>query len=272
MVSAIRILLLIGFLTVAASYAAAAKPGRETIRPDAGDIRYGEKRAELTGHDPSSDRLLDVYLPRTPKPQSGYPCVMYIHGGGFRAGDKRQRGSINSLGRKLLKDGIAVVSINYYLVRKYSKSKTRDRIREARCAAEDAELAMKWIADHADEYGIDPNRFAICGSSAGARTCFELAYIRSQDSLKIRAVIPLWGSTESPEKFRGGTPPALIIHGDKDKVCDISRAYAVKKRLDELKIPNRLIVMKGLGHSQIPVVSRKYMKDVLGFLRQCWEN
>ena len=285
MVTAIRMLLLIGFLTAVNLYAddtgkqpdgvknaAAAKRRREVIRPDALNVRYGEKRPELTVRDPASDRLLDVYLPKTPKPKTGYPCVMFIHGGGFKSGSKRSRGGINSVCVKMLEHGIAVVSINYYLVRKYAKSKTRDKFKEVRVAAEDAELAMKWIVDHADQYGFDLERFAVCGSSAGARTCFELAYVRSPKAPKIRAVIDLWGIMADPGMIRPGRAPALIIHGDRDRTCDISDAYAIKRRLDHLKIPNRMIVMKGRGHSQIGEVSKKYMKDIFEFLHRYWDN
>jgi len=266
-----RVLLLVGLLSAADLYAAgSAKRRREAVQPDALNVRYAPKRPELTVGDPASDRLLDVYLPQKPKPPNGYPCVMFIHGGGFKSGSKRSGGKLNSVCLKLLDDGIAVVSINYYLVRKYAKSKTRDKNKEVRIAAEDAELAMKWIADHAGEYGFDLERFAVCGGSAGARTCFELAYVRSSHPPKIRAVIDLWGMMVDPGKIRGGTPPALIVHGDRDKINDISRAYAIKRRLDQLKVPNRMIVMTGRGHSQYREVSRKYMPEVLAFLRRCW--
>ena len=271
MVATIRTWLLVMGIFTAAGLCA-AETVRGTIHPDAANVRYAEKRPELTVNDPASDRLLDVYLPKTPKPASGYPCVMFIHGGGFKSGSKRSGGRLNSVCLKLLDHGIAVVSINYYLVRKYSKSKTRDKYKEVRVAAEDAELAMKWIVDHADKYGFDLERFAVCGSSAGARTCFELAYVRSSHPPKIRAVIDLWGMMVDPGMIRAGTPPSLIIHGDKDKVNDISHAYAIKSRLDQLKIPNRMIVMEGRGHSQTGLVSKKYMKDIFEFLHRYWEN
>ena len=271
MVATIRTWLLVMGIFTAAGLCA-AETVRGTIHPDAANVRYAEKRPELTVNDPSSDRLLDVYLPRTEKPKQGYPCVMFIHGGGFVGGSKRSRGRLNSVCVKMLEHGIAVVSINYYLVRKYAGTKTRDRYKEVRVAAEDAELAMKWIADHADKYGFDLERFAVCGSSAGARTCFELAYVRPPTTPKIRAVIDLWGMMVDPGMIRAGTPPSLIIHGDKDKVNDISHAYAIKSRLDQLKIPNRMIVMEGRGHSQTGLVSKKYMKDIFEFLHRYWEN
>lgn len=249
----------------------AAKRKKRAVVPDAADIRYAEKRRELAADDPSSDRLLDVYLPRTGRPRTGFPCVMFIHGGGFRGGDKSSGGNLDPVCRGLLRHGIAVVSINYYLVRKYSGSRRRDRNKEVRIAAEDAELAMKWIAEHAAEYGLDTARFAVCGSSAGARTSMELGFVRHPKTPKIRAVIDLWGIMVDPGKIRRGSPPALIIHGDRDKICDISVAYAIKRRLDDLKIANRMIVMKGKGHSQSREVSRKYLDDVIGFLRTHWD-
>ena len=264
-----RILFLIVFLTAADLYGASPRRG-ESVRPAALNVRYAPKRPELTVHDPASDRLLDVYLPKTPKPQNGYPCVMFIHGGGFKSGSKRSGGKLNSVCLKLLDNGIAVVSINYYLVRKYAKSKKRDKNKEVRIAAEDAELAMRWIADHAEKYGFDLERFAVCGSSAGARTCFELAHVRTSKPPKICAVIDLWGMMVDPGKIRRGTAPTLIIHGDRDKINDISNAYAIKRQMDHLRIPNRMIVMEGRGHSQSREVAKKYMPDILAFLRKYW--
>ena len=95
MAAAVRILLVwVGFFAVAELCAAGAG-GREVVRPDAANVRYSKKRPELTVRDPACDRLLDVYLPKTPKPRSGYPCVMFIHGGGFRSGSKRSGGKLN---------------------------------------------------------------------------------------------------------------------------------------------------------------------------------
>lgn len=84
------------------------------------DLRYGEKRAELKVDDPEQDRLLDIYVPATDKPEAGYPVVMFIHGGGFSSGAKDMRPTIQPIFEKLLDHGYAVVSINYILGRKRS--------------------------------------------------------------------------------------------------------------------------------------------------------
>lgn len=86
MVAVVKMLLVVGLFSVVDLFAAetgkqhgeetssAAKPRREVLRPDAANVRYAPKRPELTVRDPASDRLLDVYLPRTPKPPPAIPA------------------------------------------------------------------------------------------------------------------------------------------------------------------------------------------------------
>lgn len=240
--------------------------------PSFADIRYADKRPELTADDPSSDRLLDIYLPKTEKPVAGYPCVMFIHGGGFSSGDKFERGRVNPVCEKLLEHGYAIISINYYLLRKHSASRTKDMAKATRMAVDDAELALKWIAENAQKYDLDLENFALCGGSAGSMTCLELAYVRRPSTPVIRCVIDLWGLMQTPGKIMASAPPMLLLHGDRDRLINISRAYAIKKRLDEVNVKNRLIVMQGKGHAQYREVSENYVGDILAFLRECMDK
>jgi acetyl esterase/lipase len=43
-------------------------------------------------------------------------------------------------------------------------------------------------------------------------------------------------------------PPTLIIHGDKDTLVPIQQAEIFLKKMDEAKVPNKLIVKPGAGH------------------------
>src|SRR5690606_7087065 len=52
------------------------------------DVRYAEK-PDSVNNDLSSDRLLDIYLPKDNK-GGKLPVYVYIHGGGFSGGDKSQ--------------------------------------------------------------------------------------------------------------------------------------------------------------------------------------
>lgn len=82
------------------------------------------------------------------------PVVLYIHGGGWYAGDKA------NVGKKpgyFNKKGYTFISMNYRLspVGNYEDQ------------ASDVAAAMKWIVDHADQYHLDANQITLMGHSAG---------------------------------------------------------------------------------------------------------
>lgn len=92
---------------------------------------------------------LDLYLP----PGAGRrPLIVWVHGGAWLAGSKDGTPAL-----PLLKDGFAVASINYRLSQ------------HARFPAqiEDCKAAIRWLRAHAAEYGFDPDRIGVWGSSAG---------------------------------------------------------------------------------------------------------
>jgi dipeptidyl aminopeptidase/acylaminoacyl peptidase len=68
---------------------------------------------------------------------------------------------------------------------------------------------------------------------------------------------------------RAGLPPILTIHGDKDDVVPYSHATRLKEALDDAKVPNQLLTIKGGGHggfSQADYV--KSYETIWAFLRQ----
>ncbi|MFL2545850.1 MAG: alpha/beta hydrolase fold domain-containing protein [Candidatus Rariloculaceae bacterium] len=99
------------------------------------------------GHE---NQILDLYLPAA---GDNLPLIVYIHGGAWRAGSKN---SVPALG--YVENGYAVASIEYRL--------SQHAIFPAQI--EDAKAAVRWLRANADEYGIDADRFAAWGQSAGA--------------------------------------------------------------------------------------------------------
>jgi acetyl esterase/lipase len=96
---------------------------------------------------------LDVAMPETPG--ANRPAIMQIHGGGWIIGDKREQGW--PLIGHLAANGWVCFNVNY-------------RLSPAATWPEhiiDLKYALKWIRQHADEYGIDPNFVAVTGGSAG---------------------------------------------------------------------------------------------------------
>lgn len=102
-----------------------------------------------------------IYTPDVPQPA---PAVVYFHGGGWVLGDLE---SHDAVGRALANQVPCVVaSVDYRLAP------------EAKfpAAVEDSYAATEWIAAHAGELGIDRNRIAVGGDSAGG----NLAAVVSQ--------------------------------------------------------------------------------------------
>jgi acetyl esterase/lipase len=94
------------------------------------------------------------------------PAAVYsVHGGGFIAGDLETEHALNvRLAREL---GIVVVSVDYRLAPETPFPGP----------LEDIYAGLVWTVDRADELGIDPQRIAIQGTSAGGGLCAALALL-----------------------------------------------------------------------------------------------
>lgn len=96
---------------------------------------------------------LDIYLPDD---ASGFPTVVWFHGGGLTAGDKAE-GTQAAIAGSLADRGIGVVSVNYRLSPRASFP----------AYVEDAAAAVAWVLDHIDDYGGDAGSVFVSGHSAG---------------------------------------------------------------------------------------------------------
>ena len=84
---------------------------------------------------------LDLYLPEGKKK---VPVIMWIHGGGWRKGDK---GLYGRLGRRFAREGLGLAAISYRLS---PKVKHPDHVRD--CAR-----AFAWLHRNVKEHGGDPD-------------------------------------------------------------------------------------------------------------------
>jgi len=126
-------------------------PPPAKIHPTHADLPYG----------PHERNVLDLFLAESNNPT---PLVLYIHGGGFRSGDK-DRLNQNAL-RSFLKAGYSVASINYRLT----------DVAPAPAAYLDCGRALQFLRYHARKWNLDPELVASTGGSAGAGTSMWLAF------------------------------------------------------------------------------------------------
>lgn len=133
--------LLLGF----ANEYAAARPSRRTQ-----DLAY------VPATDSAYDAVrhcLDVYAPKK-KSATSYPVVLFIHGGNWNSGNKD---FYSFIGRRLAKQGVVAVVINYRL---------SPNVRVPQMA-DDCARAVAWTVCHITDYGGDPQRLFLMGHSAG---------------------------------------------------------------------------------------------------------
>lgn len=120
---------------------------------------------------------LDLRLPADPK---GAPVLLWIHGGGWLAGNKE-----NPPVATLTTKGYVVASMNY----RYSTQAPFP------AQLEDTQAAIKWLRLHQKDFGYDGNRIAAWGHSAGG-TMVALVGARQDKGLEVQAVVNFSGPTD----------------------------------------------------------------------------
>ncbi|MEQ1825504.1 MAG: alpha/beta hydrolase fold domain-containing protein [Pirellula sp.] len=98
---------------------------------------------------------LDLYLPKKRTSDKPLPMVVFIHGGGWRNGDKN--GGLNWVAPYLASGNYAGASIGYRLT---GESQWPAQIH-------DCKAAIRWLKAHAKEYDVDENKIGVIGTSAG---------------------------------------------------------------------------------------------------------
>lgn len=251
------------------------------------------------------DLTLDLYTPATADGTpviANQPAVLLIHGGAFLVGNKNMA-NMETWATELAKNGYVVANINYRLlptspivsnpdIITYLASADPTAALPAQAPAEsiaalriglgaaieDANAALTWLTDQ----GVNPNRIAIAGESAGAITALHLAYLN--DTLQLNPVTPaaiinLYGAMSKPTG--GGTEitssePALwTLHGTNDIVVPYAAAEYLDEQTRNAGIPHTLHSATGKAHGFAAVEfftgtttdGTSYIDDQINFLK-----
>ena len=119
-----------------------------------------------------SKMRLDIYLPKgVVKP----PLMIWVHGGGMVFGNENavKYDESAKLLEVLIKNGIAVASVNYRLATVVPYPKT----------GQDVKTAIRYLRVNAAKYGFNPKKFAVGGDSAGGYLALMAAITGNQKSL-----------------------------------------------------------------------------------------
>jgi acetyl esterase/lipase len=224
--------------------------------------------------------LLDLYLPRDSAAPT--PVILWVHGGGWRAGSKRDLPPFD-----LVRHGYALASIDYRLSQ------------EAPFPAqlEDCKAALRWLRGNAKRYNLDGDHIGAWGFSAGGHLAALLGTTGGERELKCRrgsagrsnrvqavcdfsgpADLAALGRDPGPRqqdlesiisRLLGGSlsthleqaqraspishisrddAPFLIVHGDRDDVVPLRQSQRFYQALRKGHVPAEMLVVPGGGH------------------------
>ena len=223
------------------------------------------------------DLKMDVYFPEDR--EQVMPAVVYVHGGGWAAGDKRGGPGVADT-RAMLQAGFAVFSVNYRLAPEFLFP----------AMIQDVKCAIRSIRARATEYRIDPERIGAWGGSAGGHlvallgtsdpdAALDVGEYLDQSS-RVQAVVDMFGPADltipvttyeqmqlltnafpidqyvkgSPVTYASpDDPPFLILQGDKDALVPLEQSVALYERLTAQNVPATLVVVRNAGHGFKPV-------------------
>jgi predicted esterase len=216
----------------------------------------------------AKDRLLkrfhrfDLYEPRGDDHQRR-PLIIWLHGGGFKFGQKRSR-YLPDWSRLFARRGYVCVSINYRLSAANTLGSYASLVRACARAREDALMAVRYFKTHHTQYRIDTNCIILAGHSAGGMIALQSVYSSPRDLAlvteeektdtmdnrhnpeKIAAIINFWGAVFNPQWLRHARVPIVSVHGKKDRIVPYGEKLSmygsavIHAKADSLHIPNKL--------------------------------
>ena len=209
--------------------------------------------------------MLDLYLPKEPTSEK-LPCIVVIHGGGWRNGDKTK---FAAQAAYLADQGFAAACIGYRLLPEVTFP----------APIVDCKAAVRWVRANAAKYGIDPDRIGATGGSAGGHLTAMLASSHKVAELegdggnagvssRIQAAVAMAapGDMSAYATRTGARPelaalispmthidadsaPMLMLHSTDDRTVPIAQSEGMLSKYKELGLPTDLIQIENGGHA-----------------------
>jgi acetyl esterase/lipase len=201
---------------------------------------------------------LDLYQPKGDTTVSR-PAVIWVHGGAFVRGDKGDKLPAY-MATYFAKRGYVAVSINYRLLRGPRCSAegggTPACFNAAVEAVHDAQAAVRWLRANAAQYGIDVDRIAIAGESAGGIVAagvgvssdFATDDSNSGYSSAVRAWVSISGGLPQGIFVDSSDAPGLLFAGTNDKVVPYHWSVETADALTAAGVPTVLKLLEEAGH------------------------
>lgn len=217
---------------------------------------------------------LHIFTPEGYKTSESRPAIIFFFGGGWRGGTPTQ---FYPHSRYLASRGMVAISAEY---RVESRNNTTPR----ECVM-DGNSAVRWVRQHAKELGIDPERIAAGGGSAGghvaAATATARGFEEKGEDLNISSrpdalvlfnpvfdngpngygherVKEYWKEFSPMHNIDKKTPPTIVFLGTEDKLIPVKTAEEYKRRMEENGRRCDLHLYEGQPHGFFNYNRREY--------------
>lgn len=167
------------------------------------------------------EQKVDLYLPD--EGDGPFPLIIYVHGGGWTMGSKRE-GALPCI-IDAIEFGYAVMSVDYRLAPGVSFPEFLF----------DVKTAVRWARANAAEYKLDPDRFGMVGDSAGGHLTLMVGFTAGHPeyegeqygwpgvSSAVQAIIDMYGPSildaDKDEFLRESGVPAMSFGAPGGKVA-----------------------------------------------------
>ncbi|MEP6881304.1 MAG: alpha/beta hydrolase [Dokdonella sp.] len=221
-------------------------------------------------YDENLKLALDIHRPAaaTEKP----PIAVFFYGGSWRMGDRKEYAFV---GEALASQGILTIVPDY---RKFPEGRFPD-------FEFDAAHAVRWVFDHAEELGGDPQKIFVIGHSAGAHIAallgtdqhyldsvglkpkqlagivgiagpYDFLPLTDPDLVEVFGEKKDWPASQPVNFVDGDEPPFLLLQGLGDKVVWPRNSTSLQSRLEKVGVPVQLITYPKIGHFRIAAAFR----------------
>jgi acetyl esterase/lipase len=228
---------------------------------------FKDARVETYRTIDSTDLKLWIFVESATKAPK--PAIIFFFGGGWSSGSPAQ---FEDQARHFAKRGMIAITADY-------RVKSRHGVKAVECV-KDAKAAVAWVRENAQRFGIDPNKIAVAGGSAGGHIAactgtitglgnderpnamilfnpactlapiagWEVKSVNPRPELSVErmGVDP---EVISPSHHVGPhTPPTLILHGKSDTTVPYATATAFESEMKKANRTCKLVGYDGAGH------------------------
>lgn len=213
---------------------------------------------------PQGNLHLHVFKPEGWKASDSRPAIVFFFGGGWNGGNP---GQFEPHCNYLASRGMVAITAEY-------RVKSRHKTSPFECV-EDGKSAIRRVRAQAKALGIDPDRLAAGGGSAGGRVAAATATTKldsKNDENQAVSSIPNalalfnpvydngpgeYGHDRVKDRFkeispadniRKGMPPAIVFFGSKDSLVSVKTAKAFQTKMRKVGSKSELKITEGASH------------------------